>query len=84
MYNQIITIFVSLLLGTTLMISANPAVSIEKQRRAISFLNTFKSSNSFCVPVLCYAPCVCGSYLDTRGCDTCSCLSCDGSEWPLA
>jgi len=84
MHNQTIAILISLLLGATLLVSTNPVVSVEEQSRSISFPNTFKLPQLFCAPVLCYAPCVCGSHLDIYGCDTCSCLSCDGSEWPLA
>ncbi|CAF2334624.1 unnamed protein product [Rotaria sp. Silwood2] len=84
MRNQIIAILVSLLLCGTLLISANPAASVQDQRRAISFPNTFHLPNSFCVPMLCFAPCFCGSRLDSRGCGTCNCLLCDGSSWSLA
>jgi len=85
MHKQIIAILVSFLLSTTLLVTANPAASVEEQSRSISFPNKFQLPKSFCMPVLCYAPCMCGSYLDTHGCDTCSCLPCNGEgEWQLA
>ncbi|CAF0745836.1 unnamed protein product [Rotaria sordida] len=83
MRNQIIAILVSLLLCGTLLISANPAASVQDQRRAISFPNKFPLSNPFCIPMLCFAPCMCGSQPDFRGCESCSCLPCDGSSWPF-
>ncbi len=82
MHNQVLAILVSLLLYATVLVSANPAASIEEQHRAISLPNKFQLPNSFCIPVLCYIPYRCGSRLDTRGCSTCDCLPCDGNEWP--
>jgi len=84
MRSRAIAILVSLVLCDILLVSANPTASIEEQHRAISIPDKPQLPNSFCIPVLCYAPCICGSRLDARGCNTCSCLPCDGSEWLLA
>ncbi|CAF3441492.1 unnamed protein product [Rotaria sp. Silwood1] len=68
MLNQIIAILISVLLCGTLLVSANPAASVEEQRRAISLPDNFLSPNPFCIPMLCFMPCPCGSYRDHRGC----------------
>ncbi|CAF5125431.1 unnamed protein product [Rotaria sp. Silwood1] len=81
MLNQIIAILISVLLCGTLLVSANPAASVEEQRRAISLPDNFLSPNPFCIPMLCFMPCPCGSYRDHRGCGTCNCRPCDGSGW---
>ncbi|CAF4240135.1 unnamed protein product, partial [Rotaria sordida] len=81
MLNQIIAILLSVLLCGTLLVSANPAASVEEQRRAISWPGDFGPSNPFCMPMLCFMPCNCGSYRDHRGCDSCNCRPCDGSGW---
>jgi len=77
MQKQFIAILVSLLFCATCFVSANPVASIE------GLSNPFKHPNPLCIPVLCYAPCMCGSQLNARGCETCSCLPCDGSNWQL-
>ncbi|CAF3695722.1 unnamed protein product [Adineta steineri] len=79
MRTQIIAIIVSLLVCATFLVSAKPAASVGEQHRAISLPNIFQLQNPFCVPMLCFAPCNCGSQLDSRGCSTCSCLPCDGA-----
>ncbi|CAF0728735.1 unnamed protein product [Adineta steineri] len=81
MRTQIIAIIVSLLVCATFLVSAKPAASVGEQHRAISFPNIFQLQNPFCASMLCFAPCNCGSHLDSRGCSTCSCLPCDGAWW---
>ena len=80
MRNQIIAVLIAFLLCTTLLVSAKPAASAAEQHRDISLPNWSNIPKPFCPQVLCTFPCFCGSHLDTRGCDTCSCLPC-GSEW---
>jgi len=86
MRNQIIAILISLFLCEALLVSANPAASVEEQRRDILNPDIFKWQKPFCAPVLCFVACMCGSHRDSRGCNTCSCLPCDGSggEWAWA
>lgn len=78
MRNLIIAIVVSLLLCDIALVSAKPAAPVGEQLRAISLSNLFQLPNPFCMPVLCFAPCMCGSRLDSRGCSTCDCLPCNG------
>ncbi|CAF1478037.1 unnamed protein product [Rotaria sp. Silwood1] len=88
MVNQIIVILISVLLCDILLVSANPATSIEEQRRTISLTDNFRLPKSLCRQMLCNKPCFCGSYRDYRGCDTCNCRPCDGSglgdDWGMA
>ncbi|CAF2648036.1 unnamed protein product [Rotaria sp. Silwood2] len=79
MLNQIMTIVISVLFCGTLVVSVNPAASVEEQRHAISLPDNFRLPNSLCMSMLCFRPCLCSSYRDHRGCDTCNCRPYDGS-----
>ena len=81
MRHQLMLAIAMFLFCATMMVSANPIAPNGDQSRAISFPDIFKPTGSFCMPVLCFAPCMCGSQLDYRGCNSCNCLPCFGSQW---
>ncbi|CAF5218804.1 unnamed protein product, partial [Rotaria magnacalcarata] len=66
------------LLCATVLVSTNPTASAKEQRIVLSFPNIFQALNPFCIPMMCFVPCMCGSQLDSRGCSTCNCLPCGG------
>ena len=70
MLNQIMTIVISVLFCGTLVVSVNPAISLP---------DNFRLPNPLCMSMLCFRPCLCSSYRDHRGCDTCNCRPYDGS-----